>query len=175
MPRATASDHDAGGLDMAKQSIPATQAVRALRQAGVAFELHSYRYEEKGGTAVAARELGWDEHAVIKTLVFVDDQRRPLIVLMHGDRQVSAKNLARAIGAKAVSPADPALANRLTGYQVGGISLFGQKAVLPVYVEKTILDLPRILINAGRRGLLAEVDPAVIGQMLTAAPVEAAV
>lgn len=160
---------------MGKEKIPSTQAIRALRQAGVEFELRVYRYEDKGGTAVAARELGWDEHAVIKTLVFVADGGKPLIVLMHGDRQVSTKNLARAIGAKGVAPADPAVANRLTGYQVGGISPFGTRTALPVYVEAGILALPRILINAGHRGLLAEIDPAALGAVLGAAPLEVAV
>lgn len=152
-----------------------TQAIRALKSAGVELVLHEYKYEHKGGTAVAARELGWDEHTVIKTLVFVSDGNKPLIILMHGDREVSAKALARQLGYKAVVPADEHTAQKVTGYQVGGISPFGTNTTPPVYVQKTILELPRVLINAGKRGLLAEIYPKALMQILKAAPIEAAV
>lgn len=154
---------------------PMTLAIRELREKGVVFTVHSYAYEEHGGTAVAARELGVDEHRMIKTLVFETDAREPLIVLMHGDKEVSAKNLARVLGVKAVHPCAPDAANRHTGYMVGGISPFGTRKRLKVYVERTIADLPVIYINAGKRGLLAELSPAVLKDVLGAIPVEVAV
>jgi len=154
---------------------PMTVAIRELREKGVVFSVHSYAYEEHGGTTVAARELGVDEHWMIKTVVFETDAREPLIVLMHGDKEVSAKNLARVLGVKAVHPCSPDAANRHTGYLVGGISPFGTRKRLKVYMERTIADLPVIYINAGKRGLLAELSPAVLIQVLSAIPIEVAV
>ncbi|MEZ5288885.1 MAG: Cys-tRNA(Pro) deacylase [Vicinamibacterales bacterium] len=145
-----------------------------LRQHAVDFTEHPYRYEEKGGTRVSSRELGVDEHQVIKTLVMEDDTRRPLIVLMHGDREVSTKNLARQIGAKSVTPCAPAVADRHTGYQVGGTSPFGTRKPMPVYVERSILDLPRLFVNGGRRGYLIALSPADLVRVLSPTPVEAA-
>ena len=152
----------------------ATPAIHALRRHGVAFAEHTYRYEEHGGTHVSARELGVPEHSVVKTLVMEDDQRRPLIVLMHGDREVSTKNLARQIGRKAVQPCAPAVAQRHTGYLVGGTSPFGTRKPLPVYVERTVLELERLYINGGRRGLLVSLVPGELVRVVRAVPVEAA-
>lgn len=154
--------------------LPGTPAVRALRAAGVEFVPRPYAYQDHGGTRVAARELGVDEHAVIKTLVFEDHTGRPLLVLMHGDRQVSQKALARALGVKWVRPCDPAAAQRHTGYQVGGISPLGTRKRLPVYVQASVLELERIYLNAGRRGLLAELDPRELARLVQAVPVEVA-
>ncbi len=153
----------------------ATQAERVLRAHAVAYTEHPYRYVEKGGTTVSARELGVDEHVVVKTLILEDDARAPLVVLMHGDRQVSTKNLARLIGAKSVQPCAPETAERHSGYQVGGTSPFGTKRAMPVYVERTILDLPRVYLNGGRRGFLIAIDPAEIVRVLAATPVDVAV
>lgn len=146
--------------------IPETPATRFLREQRVAFEGHPYEYEERGGTRVSARELGVDEHAVIKTLVMQDEHRQPLVVLMHGDRTVSLKELARAAGVKSVQPCDPQIAQKHSGYLVGGTSPFGTKKPMPVYLEQTILDLPRIYINGGRRGLLVSMAPADIVRTL---------
>jgi Cys-tRNA(Pro) deacylase len=151
-----------------------TAAVRVLRANGVAYTEHCYRYEDRGGTHVSARELGVDEHIVIKTLVMQDDRKQPLIVLMHGDREVSTKNLARQIGAKTVEPCDPATAERHTGYQVGGTSPFGTRKSLAVYAEATILDLPRIYINGGRRGFLVSLAPGDLVRVLSPTPVDVA-
>jgi Cys-tRNA(Pro) deacylase len=153
---------------MARAKLPATPALRALEQAGVAYLPRPYQYQEHGGTSVAAALLGLEEHRVIKTLVMEDEARRPLLVLMHGDREVSTKSLARSLGAKSVSPCDPARVERLTGYQVGGVSPFGTRTALPVYVEASILDLARIAINGGRRGLLVELDPQELVRLLKA-------
>ena len=144
---------------MAKAKAPVTAAVRALRAAGVDFTDHLYDYEEHGGTAVSARELEVDEHAVIKTLIMEDDAQNPLIVLMHGDRKVSTKELARTLGVKTVSPCSPETANRHSGYLVGGTSPFGTRKQMPVYLEKTVLDLDRIYINGGKRGYLVGIKP----------------
>ena len=144
-----------------------TAAIRVLRAAGAAYTEHPYDYEEKGGTAVSARELGVDEHGVVKTLVMEDDRKNPLIVLMHGDRQVSTKELARAIGAKSVTPCSPEAANRHSGYVVGGISPFGTRHPMPVYIEETILDLPRIHINGGRKGFLLGMAPGDVARVLS--------
>jgi len=144
---------------MPKPKTPVTTVVRALRAARVEFTDHLYTYEEKGGTTVSARELGTDEHAVVKTLVMEDETKKPLIVLMHGDRQVSEKQLARIIGVKTVMPCSPETAHKHTGYLVGGTSPFGTRTALPVYMEETILDLPRIYINGGKRGYLVGIDP----------------
>ncbi|TRO78672.1 Cys-tRNA(Pro) deacylase [Trichloromonas acetexigens] len=144
---------------MAKEKFPVTPAIRLLREKKAAFTEHLYAYEDKGGTAVSSRELGVDEHAVIKTLVMEDEAARPLIVLMHGDRQVSTKELARQIGCKTVSPCAPATADKHSGYQVGGTSPFATRKAMPVYLEETITELPRIYINGGKRGFLIGLDP----------------
>jgi Cys-tRNA(Pro) deacylase len=151
-----------------------TPATQWLRAHGVAFSEHPYDYVEHGGTAESARQLGVPEHEVVKTLVMQDEQARPLIVLMHGDRQVSTKNLARAIAAKAVEPCKPEVAQRHSGYLVGGTSPFGTRKPMPVFVEETVLALPRILINGGRRGFLVGIAPAVLTQALGARPVRCA-
>ncbi|HJV91666.1 MAG TPA: aminoacyl-tRNA deacylase [Holophagaceae bacterium] len=153
---------------------PSTQATRLLRQAGVAFTEHLYRYEEKGGTAVSARELGVPEHAVIKTLVFEDDRKQPFIILMHGDREVSTKELARQIGARSVQPCKPDVADKHSGYQVGGTSPFGTKKAMPVYAEATIFELDRIWINGGSKGFLVALAPSVLTDLLQSKPVTVA-
>ncbi len=150
---------------------PATQLLRAYK---VAFTEHPYEYVEHGGTAESARQLGLNEHAVVKTLVMQDQDAKPLIVLMHGDRKVSTKNLARQIGAKSVEPCKPEVANRHSGYLVGGTSPFGTRREMPVYIEESILALPRIAINGGRRGFLVQLDPQVCVQLLGARPVQCA-
>lgn len=160
---------------MATPRIPSTPAVLALRAAGVTFTPHAYTYEERGGTAVSSRELGVDEHHVVKTLVTADENDQPLIVLMHGDRKVSTKALARVIGAKRVEPCRPEIAHRHTGYQVGGTSPFGARKRMPVYVERSILALPRIYINGGSRGFLVGIEPAVLTRLLAAIPVDVAI
>lgn len=141
------------------ENAPETPATKFLRAHGVPFSSHPYAYEEHGGTKVSARELNVDEHAVVKTLVFEDESAKPLIVLMHGNCKVSAKELARQIGCKKVEPCKPEVANRHTGFLVGGTSPFGTRKKLPVYLEKTILDLPLIYINGGRRGYLVGIHP----------------
>jgi Cys-tRNA(Pro) deacylase len=151
---------------MAKEKAPVTPAVRALRAAKIPFTDHLYAYEEKGGTTVSARELGVDEHCVIKTLIMEDDEKRPLIVLMHGDLQVSTKELARLIGVKTVTPCTPDTANRHSGYLVGGTSPFGTRKAMPVYMEETIPELPRIYINGGKRGYLVGLDPRDVVRLL---------
>lgn len=151
---------------MKESRFPVTAAVRALRAADVAFEPHLYDYEERGGTAVSARELGVDEHAVVKTLVMETERRDPLVVLMHGDRQVSTKELARVMGVKTVAPCSPDTANRHSGYQVGGTSPFGTRKALPVYLQETILELPRIYINGGARGFLVSLAPSELVRVL---------
>ncbi len=151
-----------------------TPATQWLRQHGVPFSEHPYDYVDHGGTAESARQLGVSEHSVVKTLVMQDDKAQPLLVLMHGDRQVSTKNLARQIGAKSVEPCKPEVAQRHSGYLVGGTSPFGLRKALPVYVEATVLDLPRILINGGRRGYLVGLVPAVLVDTLGARPVQCA-
>lgn len=144
---------------MNDDDIPVTNAVRFLREKEIPFVAHKYRYEKEDITEVAARAVGVEEHIVVKTLVMQDDRGNPLIALMHGDKQVSAKKLARAIGAKNVVSASPREAERFTGYKVGGISPFGIRRSIPVYVEESILTLPRLFINGGRRGLLLEMQP----------------
>jgi len=148
-----------------------TQATLFLKKHGVAFEPHVYAYEERGGTTVSARELGVDEFAVIKTLVMQDEKKQPLIVLMHGTHTVSTKALARAAGVKAIEPCTPETANRHSGFLVGGTSPFGTKKPMPVFVEETILALPRIYINGGRRGFLVSIAPGEIVRTLGATPV----
>jgi len=146
-----------------------------LRAADIPFSEHTYRYEDHGGAARGAGELGIDEHTVIKTLVMEDDTGRPFIVLMHGDREVSTKNLARTIGAKRVEPCSPERAEKLTGYQVGGTSPFGTRTPLSVYVEESILGLERIYINGGRRGFLVGISPPAIVRVLDARAVRVAI
>lgn len=160
---------------MTKEKHPVTAAIRVLRAAGVAYTEHPYDYEEKGGTAVSARELGVDEHCVVKTLVMEDDRKKPLIVLMHGDRQVSTKELARIIGAKSVAPCAPETANRHSGYVVGGTSPFGTRHAMPVYMEESILELPRIYINGGRKGFLLEMTPGDVARILSTVSVRVAI
>ncbi len=154
--------------------ISETPATQALRRAGVAFTEHPYQYVERGGTAESARQLGVDEHAVIKTLVMQDEQARALLVLMHGDQQVSTKSLAREIGVKSVVPCEPAVAERHSGYQLGGTSPFGTRKRLPVCVEAGVMALPRILINGGRRGFLVGIEPQVLVTLLAARSVRCA-
>ncbi|NIF92250.1 Cys-tRNA(Pro) deacylase [Burkholderia sp. Cy-637] len=151
-----------------------TPATQWLRRQGVAFGEHTYDYVEHGGTGESARQLGVDEHAVVKTLVMEDEQARPLVILMHGDRTVSTKNLARQIGAKRVEPCKPEVANRHSGYLVGGTSPFGTRKAMPVYVESSVLALPSILINGGKRGYLLSLAPAVLTNVLGAKPVQCA-
>ena len=160
---------------MSQDKLPITQAVRMLKENGVNFILRTYKYEEKGGTPVASRELGVPEHQVIKTLVMEDERKKPLLILMHGDNQVSTKNLARVLGVKSVEPCDPETAHRHTGYVVGGISPFGTRKPLQVYVEASILDLPKIYINAGKRGLLVEMSPDDLKKVLKPTPVNVAI
>ncbi len=145
-----------------------TPATRMLRAAGLAFTEHPYDYVDHGGTAESAQQLDVDEHMVVKTLVMQDDKANPLIVLMHGDKQVSTKNLAREIGVKSVEPCKPEVAQRHSGYLVGGTSPFGTRKAMPVFVEASVLALPRIYINGGRRGYLVGIEPAVLTLMLAA-------
>jgi len=160
---------------MAKPAhVSETPATQWLRKHSVAFDEHPYEYVERGGTAESARALGVAEHSVVKTLVMEDEAQRPLIILMHGDCQVSTKNLARQAGHKRVAPCTPEVAQRHSGYLVGGTSPFGTRKALPVYFEKSILELPRIYINGGRRGYLVSLDPAVLVDLLGAKPVECA-
>ena len=151
-----------------------TLATQMLKAHKVEFTEHPYDYVEHGGTEESARQLGLDEHVVVKTLVMQDQDAKPLIVLMHGDCKVSTKNLARQIGAKSVEPCKPEVANRHSGYLVGGTSPFGTKRAMPVYIEESILELPRIAINGGRRGFLVQLAPQVCTQLLNAQPVRCA-
>jgi Cys-tRNA(Pro) deacylase len=157
-----------------KVHVSETPATQWLRAQGVAFTEHPYDSVEHGGTAESARQLGVPEHVVVKTLVMQDDRAQPLVVLMHGDRQVSTKTLARALGAKSVVPCAPEVAQRHSGYLVGGTSPFGLRKAMPVCVQASVLALPRILINGGRRGFLVGVDPSVLTARLGARPVECA-
>jgi len=159
---------------MAKEKIPVTPAIRLLRQHGIEFTPHLYAYEERGGTAVSARELGVDEHAVIKTLIMEDDRKEPLIVLMHGDCEVSTRQLAREIGARAVLPCRPDVADRHSGYQVGGTSPFATRKTMPVYMQRTILELERIYLNGGKRGFLVGLSPRQAVELLKPTLVEVA-
>ena len=154
---------------------PITPAVRVLREKKVAFEPRLYDYVEHGGTHHSAEALGVDEHSVVKTLVMETDAHKPLIVLMHGDREVSTKQLARVVGVKSVHPCDFAQAQKHTGYLVGGTSPFGTRAHLPVYVERTIFELPVIYVNGGKRGFLVSIEPSVLREVLHAEEVEAAI
>ena len=157
-----------------KEHASETPATAFLRKHGVSFTEHLYRYVEHGGTAESSKQLGVPEHDVVKTLVLQDQDAKPLIILMHGDRQVSLKNLARQIGAKRVEPCKPEVAQRHTGYQVGGTSPFGPRKPLLVFVERSILALPLIYINGGRRGFLVAISPQVLTDLLQAHPVDCA-
>lgn len=157
------------------QKPPVTQAIRMLRAHHVAWTDHLYAYEEKGGTRVSARELGVDEHAVIKTLIMHDEQKRPLVVLMHGNCEVSTKNLARQLAVKSIEPCPPAIADKHSGYQVGGTSPFGTRQAMPVYMEASIAELPRIYLNGGKRGYLIGIDPADVVRVLQPTLVNVAV
>jgi len=154
---------------------PVTMAVRALRAAGIPFEPHIYPWQPGGGTAASAEHLGVDEHGVIKTLIFEDDRKQPLCILMHGDREVSTKNLARAIGVKTTAPCTPEVADRHSGYQVGGTSPFGLRRAMPVYMQTSIVELPRIYINGGARGFLVAIDPKDAQRVLAPTLVDVAV
>ena len=154
---------------------PSTPATRLLREQGVAYTEHPYRYEERGGTRVSSRELGVDEHAVVKTLVMEDDTGTPLVVLMHGDREVSTKALARQLGRKSVQISRPEVAQRHSGYLVGGTSPFGTRKRMPVYVERSILALDRIYVNGGSRGFLVGIAPAELVRVLSPTPVDVAI
>ncbi len=160
-------------LKMTDDKAPLTPAVVALRKQGVEFTFHFYGYRKDAVTRAAAMEVGVDEHNVVKTLVMETGEGKPLIILMHGDRQVSTKALARQMGVKMVKPSSPKDAERLTGYQVGGISPFGTRRKLPVYIEETIIDLPRIVINGGRRGFLLELATQDLIKVLNPTPVNA--
>ena len=153
---------------------PSTNATRLLRERKVPYTEHLYRYEEKGGTAVSARELGVDEHAVVKTLVMEDEAGAPLVVLQHGDREVSLKGLARQLSRKSIQPCRPEVAQRHSGYLVGGTSPLGTRKAMPVFVERTVLDLPVIYVNGGSRGFLVGVDPKALAALLGATSVDAA-
>jgi Cys-tRNA(Pro) deacylase len=157
-----------------KAHVSETPATQALRLRAIPVQLHVYDYVDHGGTAESARQLGVQEHAVIKTLVMQDESAKPLIVLMHGDRSVSTKNLARQIARKSIEPCKPEVAQRHTGYQVGGTSPFGIRKQMPVYVEASVLELPIIYINAGRRGCLMSIEPRVLVDLLAAQPVNCA-
>ena len=154
---------------------PSTPATRLLRERGIPYTEHPYRYEERGGTRVSARELGVDEHAVVKTLVMEDDEKVPLVVLMHGDREVSTKALARVLGKKSVQPCKPEAANRHSGYQVGGTSPFGTRKAMPVFMERSVLDLPTIYVNGGSRGFLVGLAPADVVKVLQPILVDVAI
>ena len=158
----------------ASRHVSETPATQWLRRQKLAFNEHAYDYVEHGGTAESARQLQVDEHHVVKTLVMQDEQKKPLIVLMHGDRKVSTKQLARQIGRKSIEPCDVEVAQRHSGYQVGGTSPFGLRKAMPIYVEASILDLPKIYINCGRRGFLLGLSPQVLSEVLLAKPVHCA-
>jgi Cys-tRNA(Pro) deacylase len=160
---------------MSPDKTPMTPAVRVLKEAGVAFTEHPYDYVEHGGTATFARDLGVDEHMVIKTLVMEDDAKRPFVVLMHGDREVSTKEMARTLGVKTVRPCAPETAQRHSGYMVGGTSPFGLRKPMPVYAEETVLALPKIYINGGKRGFLVGLDPKDLARVLEPTPVRVAI
>jgi Cys-tRNA(Pro) deacylase len=154
---------------------PVTMAIRALRAGGVVFEPHLYTWQAHGGTRASAEALGVDEHAVIKTLIFEDDGKRPLCVLMHGDHEVSNKQLARVVGVKTVGPCAPEVADRHSGYQVGGTSPFGLRRAMPIYMQRTILELPLIYINGGARGFLVAIDPREAERLLHPTLVDVAI
>ena len=154
---------------------PVTMAIRALRAAGIAFVPHLYAWQPRGGTRASSEALGIPEHSVIKTLIFENERGEPLCILMHGDREVSAKQLARVIGTKTVAPCVPEVADRHSGYQVGGTSPFGLRRAMPIYMQATIAELPRIYINGGARGFLVELDPRDVARVLSPVIVDVAV
>lgn len=160
---------------MSKEKIPSTPAILELKAKGADFSIHTYAYEEKGGTRVSSAKLGVDEHCVIKTLVMEDESAKPLIILMHGDKEVSTKALARFLGVKSIEPCKPDIAHKHTGYLVGGTSPFGTKKPLSIYMEKSIIDLQEILINAGARGLLAKMTPSELVRILKPREVSVAI
>jgi Cys-tRNA(Pro) deacylase len=160
---------------MSKEKIPSTPAMLELKAKGADFSIHTYAYEEKGGTRVSSAKLGVDEHCVIKTLVMEDESAKPLIILMHGDKEVSTKALARFLGVKSIAPCKPDIAHKHTGYLVGGTSPFGTKKPLSIYMEKSIIDLREILINAGARGLLAKMTPSELVRILKPREVSVAI
>jgi Cys-tRNA(Pro) deacylase len=160
---------------MSKEKIPSTPAILELKAKGADFSIHTYAYEEKGGTRVSSAKLGVDEHCVIKTLVMEDESAKPLIILMHGDKEVSTKALARFLGVKSIAPCKPDIAHKHTGYLVGGTSPFGTKKPLSIYMEKSIIDLQEILINAGARGLLAKMPPSELVRILKPRQVSVAI
>jgi Cys-tRNA(Pro) deacylase len=154
---------------------PSTAATRLLRERGIAYTEHSYRYEEHGGTSASARALGVDEHAVVKTLIMEDESGVPVVVLMHGDREVSTKALARQAGRRSIQICRPEVANRHSGYMVGGTSPFGTRKAMPVFLERSIAALPRIFVNGGSRGFLVGISPADLVQVLAPTLVDAAI
>ena len=158
--------HELGTQSMSKEKQPVTPATRLLKNNNSDFTGHLYRYEERGGTAHSAACLGVDEHCVIKTLIMEDDRRQPLIVLMHGDRKVSTRELARLLGVRSVIPCDPTVASKHSGYLVGGTSPFGTRKPILIYMEASILDLPRIYLNGGKRGFLVGLAPAEVQRLL---------
>jgi Cys-tRNA(Pro) deacylase len=158
-----------------KEHISETPATQFLRKQGAVFTEHPYAYEEHGGTSVSARELGVEEHAVVKTLVMQDEHAKPLIVLMHGDKTVSTKNLARQIACKAIEPCKPEIAQRHTAYMIGGTSPFGTKKQMPVYVEQSILEMEKIYLNGGRRGYLIGISPILLIELIAAKAVNCAI
>lgn len=160
---------------MSKEKIPSTPAILALKEKGADFTLHTYAYEERGGTKVSSQKLGTDEHCVIKTLVMEDESSEPLIILMHGDKEVSTKALARTLNVKSITPCKPNVAQKHTGYFVGGTSPFGTRKSLSIYMEKSIAALPYILINAGSRGLLAKMSPSELIRILEPCEVSVAI
>lgn len=157
-----------------KEHVSETPATQLLRKKGAAFTEHPYAYEEHGGTAVSSRELGVEEHVVVKTLIMQDEHAKPLVVLMHGDKTVSTKNLARQIGCKSVEPCKPEVAQRHSGYMIGGTSPFGTKKAMPVYVEQSVLELDKIYLNGGRRGYLIGIAPQLLTELLAAKAVTCA-
>jgi Cys-tRNA(Pro) deacylase len=160
---------------MTKEKIPTTPAILVLKAQAAYFTLHTYQYEERGGTKRGASKLGVDEHCVIKTLAMEEETGKPLIILMHGDKEVSTKALARSLGVKSISPCKPAIAEKHTGYKVGGTSPFGTRKAMPVYMEQTITALPEIFINAGSRGLLARMPSAELIRILKPIAVSVAI
>ena len=162
-------------MSKSKKNHPATNAIRVLAEAGVEFEVLPYKYVERGGTRHSAEQLGVDEHTMVKTLIMEDQDRRPLIVLMHGDREVSTKSLARQMGVKSIHPCSPAVANKHSGYFVGGTSPLGTRHKMPVFAESTIFDLPCIHLNAGHRGLMLRLNPHDLHKVLEITPVNAAI
>jgi len=160
---------------MNKDKSPVTAAIRVLRNNGIIFSEHTYTYIDRGGTAEGSRQLGLDEHSLVKTLVMEDELKIPFIVLMHGDREVSTKELARIIGVKRIIPCTPETAQKHSGYMVGGTSPFGTRKTLPIYMEETIPDLPKIYINGGRRGYLVGIDPKELLRVLNPILVKVAI